>query len=252
MEPMQNLWGASTGFRRKICITSDLWKHCRTSAAACRTSACGTSAEPLPAGPLYRTSAEPLQNLCGTSTEPLRHLYGTYAEPLRHLYGSPPDLRQRVQNLCMRDLCGTNLYGTFPEPMLYRGMCAEPVRDLLPTFSAPPQKLCHCATSKPGTPERQNLCGTFPPPPQLLADPNSLQNLLSMELCSALLRNLSSQNQRHHDKWQEAATGINGLECRYKYKNKYITITCTYSHTYIKYVNTCICIYAYVYIYIYM
>ena len=209
-EPLRHLYRTS--------LARLLWNLllCRTSAAPLRIPAGNVAsvealqtsaamcAEPLPAGPL--------QNLCGTSTEPLRHLYtepaerlrqhwnfqcrtsacGTFAEDLRNLCRTSAAALRNLSGTStepMQNLCGTsmdprrNLCGTSTEPLQNLCCTAECVRrNLSPTSSAPPQKLCQRASSKPGTPERQHLCGTFPPPPQLLADPKPLQNLLSMEL----------------------------------------------------------------------
>ena len=145
--PLQNLSGTSIRNLR-------LRQHWNFQ---CRTSACGTFAEDL--RNLCRTSAAALRNLSGTSTEPMQNLCGTSMDPRRNLCGTSTE---PLQNLCCTAECVR--------------------RNLSPTSSAPPQKLCQRASFKPGTPERQHLCGTFPPPPQLLADPKPLQNLLSMEL----------------------------------------------------------------------
>ena len=168
---MQNLWGASTGFRRKICITSDLWKHCRTSAAACRTSACGYSAEPLPAGPLFRTSAAPLQNLSGTSMEPMQNLYGFPPETLHNLGSVEAPLRQRVQNLCLRNLCRTS---------------AAPLRNLSGTSTEPMQNLCGTSTDPRricGSVYRTSACGTS-------AEPTSTEPFQSLCCTAECVRNL--------------------------------------------------------------
>ena len=147
----------------------------------CRTSACGTSAEPLLAGPL--------QNLCGTSTEPLRHLYGTYAEPLGRLYGFPPEnlhnlgsvealqnLCGSVQNLCLRDLCRTSACGTSAAPLRnLSGTSTEPMQNLCGT-STDPRRIC-------GSVYRTSACGTS-------AEPTSTEPFQSLCCTAECVRNL--------------------------------------------------------------
>ena len=188
---MQNLCGASTGFRRERCITSDLWKH--LCGSVCRTSACGTTAELLLAGPL--------QNLCGTSTEPLRHLYGTYAEPLGRLYGFLPETLhnlgsvEALQNLC-GSVCRTSACATSAEPLpagpLYitsaeplQNLCGtstEPLRHLYGTYAEPlrtstdPRRLC-------GSVYRTSACGTS-------AEPTSAEPFQSLCCTAECARNL--------------------------------------------------------------
>ena len=98
---------------------------------------------------LYGTSAELLRNLCRTSAAPLQNLSGTSMEPMQNLYGFPPEtlhnlgsveapLRQRVQNLCLRNLCRTSACGTSAEPLrnLYR-TSPPPLWNLCRTSGAP-------------------------------------------------------------------------------------------------------------------